>query len=298
MRQILHEFRLAARGLLRAPGFSLSATVVLTLAIGSLATVFGVVDAVLLRALPYRDPGRLMAIETRRSQQPEIDPFTSPAAFYDLRARTRAFESLLGIDPVWNMVLTGRGEAEQIKALYVSATFFPMLGVQPMLGRAFTAAEDSWQTPREVALVSYGFWRRRLGGGLDAIGQKLALDGSVYEVIGVMPRGFRYEGEPIAGTATDIDIYAPLAVNPLTSAARPRTGWGSWAPITRSPSARRPPPSCAASSGAHGSSTRRAGCWRWCSGARSSSRATSDRRDPRAAMPSLRSHRADPASEQ
>ena len=217
------DLRFAARYFRRNPMFAAIPVATLAFAIGANTAVFTIVDTLALRGLPYRDPARLMAIETRRAQQPEIDPFTSPPAFYDLRARTRAFESLMGIDPVWNMVLTGRGEAEQIKALYVSATFFPMLGVQPMLGRAFTAAEDSWQTPKEVALVSYGFWRRRLGGGLDAIGQKLALDGSVYEVIGVMPRGFRYEGEPIAGTATDIDIYAPLAVNPLTSAARPRS---------------------------------------------------------------------------
>ena len=88
----------------------------------------------------------------------------------------------MAIDPVWNLVLTGRGEAEQLKGLYVSAIVLSdLLGVQPLLGRPFSAEEDDPQKPSAVALLSYGFWQRRFGGARDAVGQTLAMDGSVYE---------------------------------------------------------------------------------------------------------------------
>jgi putative ABC transport system permease protein len=215
-----NDFRYAGRHLRRNPVFAAVAIVTLAFGIGGNTAIFTIVDTLMLRGLPYREPDRLMAIETRKVQQLEIEPFTSPPAFFDLRARAASFESVMGIQPVWNLVLTGRGDAEQIKGFYVSATFFPMLGVKPMLGRPFTAEEDIAQRPRAVALLSYGFWQRRFGGRADVIGQKLAMDGQAFEVIGIMPRGFRYDGDPIAGTATEIDIYAPMAANRLTIAAR------------------------------------------------------------------------------
>ncbi len=214
------DFRQAGRQFRRNPVFAAVAIVTLAFGIGGNTAIFTIVDTLLLRGLPYREPDRLMALETRRVQQPEIEPFTSPPAFFDLRARAGSFESLMGIQPVWNMVLTGRGDAQQVKGLFLSATFFPMLGVKPSLGRAFVEAEDNPQTPRAVALLSYGFWQRRLGGRPDALGQRLNMDGVSYEVIGVMPRGFRYDGEPIAGTATEIDVYLPMAANRLTIAER------------------------------------------------------------------------------
>src|SRR3954454_7612153 len=209
------DVRYAARQLRRNPMFAAIAVVTLAFGIGGNTAIFTMVDTLVLRGLPYRQPARLMAIETRRVEQPEIDPFTSPSAFFDLRERLQSFESVMGIQPVWNLVLTGRGEAEQVKGLYASSAFFPMLGVRPVVGRPFGAEEDVAGKPRLVALLSYPFWQRRFGGRPDILGEKLMLDDSAFEVIGVMPRGFRYEGEPIAGTATDIDLYAPMAANPL-----------------------------------------------------------------------------------
>ena len=159
------DFRQAGGQLRRNSVFAAVAIVTLAFGIGANTAIFTIVDTLLLRGLPYREPDRLMAIETRRAQQPEIEPYTSSPAFFDLRARAASFESLMGIQPVWNMVLTGRGDAEQIRGLYVSATFFPMLGVKPMLGRPFSAEEDVAQKARAVALLSYGFWQRRFGGG-------------------------------------------------------------------------------------------------------------------------------------
>jgi predicted permease len=214
------DFRYAARQLRRNPTFAVIAVLTLAFGIGGNTAIFTMVDRLVLRALPYPASERLIAIETRRAEQPEIDPFTSAPSFFELRDRAQSFDALLGIQPVWNMVLTGRGEADQVQALYVSSTFFGMLGVQPVVGRPFGAEEDVVGKPRAVVLLSYGFWQRRFGGASGIVGQKLMLDGGPFEVIGVMPRGFRYEGEPIAGTSTEIDLYAPLAANPLTPTPR------------------------------------------------------------------------------
>jgi hypothetical protein len=170
------DMRFAARHMRRNPVFAAVAIVTLAFGIGANTAIFTIVDALLLRGLPYRDADRLMAIETRRVQQPEIEPFTSTPTFFDLRERARSFESLMGIQPVWTLVLTGRGDAEQLKGLFVSATMFPMLGVRPVVGRPFTEDEDVAGKPRGVALLSYAFWQRRFGGRMDVAGERMRID--------------------------------------------------------------------------------------------------------------------------
>ncbi len=214
------DTRYGGRYLRRNPGFASAAILTFAFGIGASVAVFSLVDALVLRSLPYPEPDRLMAIETRRAQQPEIEPWTSPPDFFDLKERTRAFSSVAAIDPVWNVVLTGRGEAEQLTALYTSAELFPMLGVKAELGRTYSSAEDVRGAPRGVTVVSHSYWQRRFGGRSDALGQTLVLDGSAFRVIGVMPAGFRYQGEPLAGAAVDVDVYLPLAANPLTTGGR------------------------------------------------------------------------------
>ncbi len=116
--------------------------------------------------------------------------------------------------------MTGRGRAEQLDALYVSAAFFPMLGVNAALGRTFTPEEDRKTTPSNVVMLSHGFWQRRLGGSRDVMGQSLNLDGGTYTVIGVLPADFRYAGEPLAGSATDISVWFPLSSNQIVGSVR------------------------------------------------------------------------------
>jgi predicted permease len=217
---MLHDARYGSRYLLRNPAFAAVAILTLAFGIGASVAVFSLVDALVLRSLPYPEPGRLMAIETRRVQQPEIEPWTSPPDFFDLRERSRAFSAIAAIDPVWNLVLTGRGDAQQLTALYTSANLFPMLGVKAELGRTFSALEDIRTSPVYVTVLSHSFWQRRFGGRRDILGEQLVMDGSPYTVIGVLPPDFRYEGEPLAGTATDIDVYCPLAANVLTPGGR------------------------------------------------------------------------------
>jgi putative ABC transport system permease protein len=215
-----HDARFAGRYLSRHPGFAAIAVLTLGFGIGASVAVFSLMDALVLRSLPYPDASRLMAVDTRRVQQPEIEPWTSPPDFFDLRERTRTFSAMAAIDPVWNMVLTGRGDAQQLTALFASADLFPLLGVKAKLGRTFSPREDDRHRPMAVTMLSHGFWQRRFGGRRDAVGQVLHMDGNAYTVIGVLPADFHYEGEPLAGTAADIDVYLPLAANPLTNGGR------------------------------------------------------------------------------
>ena len=216
----LRDLRRAARFLLRNPAFAAIGIFTLAFGIGGNTAVFTMVDAVALRGLPYPHADQLMAIETHKVQQPEIEPWTSALDFFDLRDGARSFSSLAAISPVWSVVLTGRGEAEQLNALYVSADFFPMLGVKPALGRTFLPAEDNRAQPSGVVMLSHAFWQRRMGGASDVLGQSIALDGGSATVVGVLPADFRYAGEPLAGTAEDIDVWMPLASNQLAGSVR------------------------------------------------------------------------------
>ena len=130
----LHDLRYALRFFRRNLAFTAIATLTLAFGIGGNTAIFTMVDALVLRGMPYPAPERLMAIETRKAQQPEIEPWTSALDFFDIREQSRAFSSMAGISPVWNVVMTGRGRAEQLDALYVSAAFFPMLGVERGVG--------------------------------------------------------------------------------------------------------------------------------------------------------------------
>src|SRR5258708_18165378 len=119
------DVRYALRFLRRNPAFAAIALATLAFGIGGNTAIFTMVDALVLRDLPYRDPGRLMAIETRRTDQPQIEPWTSAPDFFDFRERQRSFSSVAAISPVWNVVLTGRGAAAQLDSLYLTPDFFP-----------------------------------------------------------------------------------------------------------------------------------------------------------------------------
>ena len=173
----MHDLRYALRFFRRNLAFTAIAAVTLAFGIGGNTAIFTMVDALVLRGLPYPAPERLMAIETRKAQQPEIEPWTSALDFFDFREQSQSFSSMAAISPVWNVVMTGRGRTEQLDALYVSAAFFPMLGVNAAIGRTFSPEEDRKAQPSNVVVLSHGFWQRRLGGSRDALGQSLNLDG-------------------------------------------------------------------------------------------------------------------------
>jgi predicted permease len=214
------DVRYALRFLRRNPMFAVLAVFTLAFGIGGNTAIFTLVDALAIHSLPYRDPGSLIAIETRKAQQPEVEAWTSALDLFDLRDHNQSFSAIVGVSPIWNVVMTGRGPAEQLNSLFASAGFFPMLGVNAALGRTFQAQEDQRATPSHVVVLSHSLWQRHFGGSRDALGASLVLDDSSYTVIGVLPANFRYAGEPVAGTATDIDAWFPLSANPLASSER------------------------------------------------------------------------------
>lgn len=183
------ELRSAARALGRARSFSLTVVLTLGVCIGACAAIFTVVHGVLLAPLPYRNPGQLMLIQER------IPPFSSQAwgvsapDIGPMRRDQRAFSAIGSFGGDFFDLASG-GTAERVSAARVSYNLFPLLGVQPVLGRDFTRREDAGAAP--VALLSYGLWQRRFGGNPGIVGQAIQLDGKSYTVVGVMPRALAF----------------------------------------------------------------------------------------------------------
>ena len=216
----LDDIRHMLRFLLKNPAFAAMVIGALAFGVGGNTAIFMLTDAVVLRGLPYPQSGRLMAVETRVAKQKEIEPATSAPNFFDLRSQATSFSDLAALSPVFNDVWTGAGEAERLDTLYVSASFFPLLGVRPVLGRTFSPSEDDPGHRSPVAVLSNAFWQSRFGAARGVLGRTLVLDGQAVTVIGVLPADFHYPGEPLAGTVADIDIWMPLARNSLIGLPR------------------------------------------------------------------------------
>jgi predicted permease len=203
------DLRYGLRQLRRNPGFTAVAVITLALGIGANTAIFSVVNAVVLRPLPYKD-GAQLAVILHRGDGP-----VAPANFIDWRNQNHVFKSM-GAAESWMPNLTGVDRPEQIRALRVTYDIFPMLGVQPLLGRVFLPEED--QAGREhVAILSYQLWQQHFGGDVKAIGRTVDLDGETYTIIGVMPQGFKFA--PF--WATKAELWAPLV---LTARAADRDG--------------------------------------------------------------------------
>ena len=188
---IWQDIKHSLRGLLRKPGFT--ATVVLTLAIGIGGTtaIFGAVNAVLLRPLPYPGPDELVRVYKTLLKQPDrIGGTTSPPDFTDWRRDNSSFTELAAYDSD-SFALTGTGAAEQVPAGEVTGGFFAVLGTQPLLGRTIDTGDDPMGS-RDVVVLSHAIWARRFGANPGIIGQQVVLDGVSREVIGVMPPGFQF----------------------------------------------------------------------------------------------------------
>src|SRR5688572_6710824 len=203
MDAIFKDLQFAFRSLIKRPGFTAVAVITLMLAIGVNTTIFSVVNAVLLRALPFRDPEQLVAVY--KPAGGEGLPGLAAYQYLGWRERQTTLEDLGAFtDNSFN--LTGQGEPERISCAQVTASLFSTLGVQPIRGRAFLAEEDK-PGVNNVAIVSERFWQQRYGRDESLVGGTLTLDDKPYTVIGVMPSGFRFPG--------DFDIWLPLALDPV-----------------------------------------------------------------------------------
>jgi putative ABC transport system permease protein len=182
------DLKFGVRSLLKSRGFTATAVITLMLGIGASTAVFSVVNAALLRPMPFAEPDRLLWI-TEVGKDGRLMSIAWPD-YLDWRDRTTSFEKLAAIQR--GMVnLTGSGEPERLVSRHVTADFLQTLGVQPALGRMFTASEDRAGAPR-VVLIGDSLWRRRFNADPDVLGRTITLDGLPSEIIGVLPRGFQY----------------------------------------------------------------------------------------------------------
>ncbi len=194
------DIAFGARALRKTPAFTVAAALALALGIGATTAILSVVNAVLLRPLPYADADRLTVI-LHGGRNP-----VAPANFVDWRRQTRSFTDMAAAE-YWTPTLAVGDEPEEVNALHISAGMLPMLGVPPLIGRTFTAEEEQPGNER-VAVISYGLWQRRFAGNRSVVGHTVALDGNVFTIIGVMPPSFRFA--PF--WATRAELWAPLSL--------------------------------------------------------------------------------------
>ena len=197
--QVFKDARYGARTLLRAPVFSLVAVVTLALGIGANTAIFSVVNAVLLRPLPYHNADRLVV-----ALHSGTDP-VGPANYIDWRDQSRSFQTMAAAES-WSVNLTGSEAPEHLLGLRVTPNLLPMLGVDPLLGRVFAAGEDRQGAEHEVVL-SYGLWQRLFNGDANVLGKPVTLNSEAYTVVGIMPAGFKFA--PF--WATRAEMWVPLA---------------------------------------------------------------------------------------
>ena len=206
-----HTIRLFAR----TPVSTIAAVVTLALAIGASTLVFSVVDGVLIRELPYRDPARLVVIWEANSRLGTAENVVSPANFLFWRDLNHSFSQMAAVSMTFRTTVTsGRAAPEELPLQVASAGLFPMLGVTAAVGRVFSEAEDR---PRSrVVVVSHRYWRTRLGGAVNAVGQSIRIGGDPHVILGVMPAGFSV-------LDADVDLWLPTG---FTEEAR--TPQGRW----------------------------------------------------------------------
>jgi putative ABC transport system permease protein len=204
MTDLWQDLLFSLRALKRRRGATAVLLVSLILGIGMVSAVFSVVDAVLLQALPYKDPARLVQVSGFWRRGAKVDSW--PLSYLDFRdwsERGRAFLVVGAYSKPLSFTLEQAGRADHLEGEMVSASYFQLLGMSPALGRIFSEAEDKTTDPRYVVILGHDLWRRRFGGDRQVVGRHLLLDGASYEVVGVMPPGAR-------GASDTAQIWLPL----------------------------------------------------------------------------------------
>lgn len=207
----------AARVLSKKPSFTVFALLTLAVGIGANSAIFSVVDAVLLKPLPYRQPDRLVMVWSAFQDAGVLRAPASGPELEEMRSRSRLFQDFAGIW-VSNGAVTGKGEPEEIKLGYVTANFFSVLGVSPQLGRDFLTSEEGTGAPHAI-LLSYGFWQSAYGSDPRMAGRSVQLEGQTYTVVGIMPRNLQIIFPSDSSVPPDIQAWVPF---PYTLAAAPR----------------------------------------------------------------------------
>jgi hypothetical protein len=203
---LIQDLRFGLRMLHKNPGFSLVAILTLALGIGANTAIFSVVNAVLLKPLPYPEPGQLAQLRLEGAGKPNT--VIGSTAFVEVKAQSQSLARIAAYSG-GDMTLTGAGAAEGVVAGAVTADFFPLLGVLPALGRNFTQEEDTPNGPKAV-ILGHGLWQSRFGGAADLLGRTITLNEQSYTVVGILPARFQYP-EPF-------QLWIPLALSETSAA--------------------------------------------------------------------------------
>jgi len=223
MNTLIQDLRYALRQLRKSPGFTATAIIVLALGIGANTAMFSMVYGVMLRSLPFNEPGQLYTLWERNLKMGyEQNP---PAAgnFRDWRDRNRVFEQIAAFDASRTFNLAGNNNPERVDGTAASPSLFELLGVKPLFGRTFSLQEDQLGGDN-VVLLSYELWQRRFNSDRSIVGKPITVDGKNVTVIGVMPQGFKFPGD--TGTVLNIftappaQLWVPLALAPRAWSAR------------------------------------------------------------------------------
>ena len=222
------DLRYGLRMLAKTPAFTTVAVIALALGIGANSAIFSVVDAILIKPLPYKDPGGLVMVWESNPHRGHARNVVSPGNFLDWQVQNTVFEQMAALRDA-RLNLIGAGEPEELRGQAVSANLFPMLGVNAMLGRTFSPEEDLPDRP-PVVLLSQRLWERRFGGDSNIVGRSVNLGGNIHTVIGVMARGFQF-------LSNSAEFWVPFGLDKsrdyrktsgryMVAAARLKTGVG------------------------------------------------------------------------
>jgi putative ABC transport system permease protein len=219
-----NDFKYAVRVMAKRPGFTAIAVITIALGIGANTAIFTVINAVVLRPLPFPDPDKIVILTENNFAKGWNQFSIAPANFLDWRDQTKSWAEISAFDGK-SFNLTGQGEPERLRGAAVSANLFRLLAVNPAIGRGFLPEEDN-PDGAKVVVISYGLWQRRFSGVADLTGQTISLNGVTHAVIGVMPATFQFPGRadvwtPIAFSAADHDVRGAHFINAV---ARLRDG--------------------------------------------------------------------------
>ena len=215
LENLRRDVRYAVRTLLRDAGFAAFAILIVGLGVGASCTIFSVVNTILLRPLPFRDPGRLVWIANHQDETNDMSGKTSQTDYLlDLRAKNQSYEDLAAYYAFYGLgdaKMIGDGQPERLTSVPVTQNFFPLLGVEPQLGRQFSAEECKQNGPR-VTMLSDGLWRRKFGADPNIVGRALSFDSGPVTVVGVLPASFDFS--TIFTPGSQVDMFEPLPLSP------------------------------------------------------------------------------------
>src|SRR5215472_10363575 len=215
MNALIRDIRYALRALAKNPGFAIAAILSLSIGIGANTSIFSITSALLLRPLPYKDPGRLVLLWNTSPGLGITQDWFSTAQYFDIKNNHSGFEDA-AIAYGTNDNLTGNGDPERIGTIRVSSNLLPMLGYRAAMGRLFLPDEDlAGHNP--TAILSYGTWTRRFGSDPQVLGKKVSINGTPSEVVGVLPKSFSLPREvmpTLYGPENQAEVLLPFPMQP------------------------------------------------------------------------------------